>query len=126
MNKKSLKNLITELISIDDLSLEKYNELEFIYNVDGYFIDELLSDINTFKFKVKTKISANDFLSYIENQLFTSLTDYAIYLSQLNLIKDLDDELLGEIGIAIDKTNEKIKVYENMLGIRQNKNKKSL
>lgn len=122
----NIKSLITDLINIKELSLEKVNELELKYNVNEIFINKLLSDINIFKSKEKNKVDANAFLLFLNNELYSSLIDYGNYLNDLFLLHDLDDELTGEINLAIDKIDEKIKVYEKILGIDNKKNGKSL
>lgn len=121
-----IKGLITELINTKELSLEKVTELELKYNVNEIFIDKLSSDINIFKSKEKNEVDADAFLSYLHSELYFSLKEYGNYLNDLFLLYDLDDELTGEINSAIDKIDEKIKVYEKILGIDNKKNGKSL
>ena len=121
-----IKDLITELINIKELSLDKVAELELKYNVNEIFIDKLLSDINIYKSKEKNNVDADTFLSYLNSEIYSSLIDYGNYLNDLFLLYDLDDELTGEINLAIDKIDEQIKVYEKILGIDNKKNGKSL
>lgn len=121
-----IKGLITELINTKELSLEKVTELELKYNVNEIFIDKLSSDINIFKSKEKNEVDADAFLSYLHSELYFFLKEYGNYLNDLFLLYDLDDELTGEINLAIDKIDEQIKVYEKILGIDNKKNGKSL